>query len=101
MSKTYYGFHAANHADESAWFHTESAARRFAIACGWPDAPIETTTGPAIPMDTPKKPWFKNQKAAALGRMGKGVPKNYTPAEREKRREQMKKINARKKAKKK
>ena len=35
--------------------------------------------------------------AAALGRMAKGVPKNYTPEERERRRAAMQRINQEKK----
>lgn len=41
-----------------------------------------------------------NQAASVLGKKAKGVPKNFTEAEREKRRQQMEALNKRKKAKK-
>lgn len=61
MSKTYYGFHCANTAEEPAWFHTPEAAARFAEACGFIDTSYETTTDvdPNDVMDTPEQPWFR------------------------------------------
>lgn len=40
----------------------------------------------------------KNPAAVALGKMGKGVPKNFSQAELQRRRLLMKKINAARKA---
>jgi len=37
-----------------------------------------------------------NKAAQALGRLAKGVPKNYSPAEIERRKEMMEAINAKK-----
>lgn len=58
-NRTYFGFSQANASDEPAWFHTQEAAERFALACGWKGATIETTddADPADIMDTPETPW--------------------------------------------
>ena len=59
MNKLFYGFSKANTGDEPAWFHTENAAKRFALACGWGEVEPETTHNPEIAaiMDTPERPW--------------------------------------------
>ena len=58
-SQVYFGFSNANSGEQSAWFHTEAAARRFAAACGWENAEIETITTPDAGdvMDTAETPW--------------------------------------------
>ena len=40
-----------------------------------------------------------NKAAQALGRLGKGVPRNFTPEERAKRAERMRQLNARRRVK--
>lgn len=59
MTTIYYGFSSAKTSDEPAWFHSEEAAERFALACGWDDYEIETTdeADEADIMDTPETPW--------------------------------------------
>jgi len=60
---TLHGFSTANASDEPAWFHSEDAASRFAAACGWEDAQIETADSNEVSagdiMDTPEQPWSK------------------------------------------
>ena len=59
--QTYYGFAKSNTSDQPAWFHTRAAAHRFAIACGWADAEIETSTDVDADdiMDTAETAWQK------------------------------------------
>lgn len=47
--------------------------------------------------ETPEPP--KNPSAVALGKLGKGHPKRFSPEERERRAERMKQINANRKSK--
>ena len=94
--KTYYGFENANRQQDSAWFHTEAAARRFADACGWTGMEIETCDNP-LPgdvMDRAGKPWEKNPAAVALGKLAKGHKKNVSKRESAARRDRL--ANARK-----
>lgn len=57
----YYGFNQSNDSDEPAWFHTHSAAVRFAESCGWNGFTVETTEDPEGGiMDTVRQAWCKN-----------------------------------------
>lgn len=64
---TYYGFPNANTSDEPAWFCTAEAAQRFADACGWENASIETCEEAESSeiMDTPDLPFLQPTRRAA------------------------------------
>lgn len=42
MSKTLYGFSAANAGELPAWFNSKRAALQFALQCGWDNVQLET-----------------------------------------------------------